>query len=149
MARAASGEISRQSNGRLQVLFFNASGSELKSKWQGLFCFVVSSLTKKGGTEKQIELFFRCAEEGAKLVEKGVSVDQLSKGIWKPEKVTPVVTTTTSQSLSILFMDEIDAIAGKRDGGDKTMVTLIFHLSSHLKLGPINKCFNFKNGRYC
>jgi SpoVK/Ycf46/Vps4 family AAA+-type ATPase len=92
------------------VLFFNASGSELKSKWQG-------------GTEKQIELFFRCAEEGAKLVESGsVSVNQLSTGVWRPEQFSKSIAQNSPEALSILFMDEIDAIAGKRDGSDKTMV---------------------------
>ncbi len=65
-----------------------------------------------GETEKSIARYFSCAEQRAK--------DKIIKG-------------EAQRAVSIIFMDEFDAIAGKRDSEDKTMVHSVNALISRME----------------
>lgn len=104
IAKATTNAIYQRSGGNINVHMFNADSAGMKSKWQG-------------ATEKQIKSYFIEAEK----IAKADMAECRAKG--NKNKCT---------TLSIIFMDEFDAIAGDRNGDDQSMTHSVNALISNM-----------------
>lgn len=113
LARAAAAEISNPVYA-IAVALFLGGGAEFKSKWVG-------------GTEKRIKRYFQCAQQFADEAIDGCSTllrQELEKqNTSLGEEELMKIASERCRAISILFLDEIDAIAGKREGGDSKDVS--------------------------
>ena len=105
LAKAAANELNNKDD-KLKVLFFAPQGGDLKGKYVG-------------ETEKNIAAFFKCAGEAAKTCEERINKKN-KVNLSKDELVKYVPTRV----ISLLFIDEVDAIAGDRSKDDTGMMSL-------------------------
>jgi SpoVK/Ycf46/Vps4 family AAA+-type ATPase len=84
----------------IRIIFYAPTGAELKGKYVG-------------ETEKKITNYFRCAAKAATGCTKGL-IDQNKSE--RPDKLQ-------SKVISVLFLDEIEAIAGNRDKDESGLMT--------------------------
>ncbi|MBS0285935.1 MAG: ATP-binding protein [Proteobacteria bacterium] len=102
LAKATANELNIGSryDQNLHVLYFAPQGGDLKGKYVG-------------ETEKNIQSYFKCASEAASLCQK--QKNDTAKQNGKPEN---------HRVLSIIFIDEVDAIARDRTTDDSGMMAL-------------------------
>jgi SpoVK/Ycf46/Vps4 family AAA+-type ATPase len=113
LAEAAAAEMSRDEYG-ISVALFLGGGAEFKSKWVG-------------GTEKRIKRYFECAQGFADDAIQECITRKESEALGKESKLdVGIVRQAASEecrAVSVLFLDEIDAIASKRDAEGKDAST--------------------------
>ena len=84
----------------IRIIFYAPTGAELKGKYVG-------------ETEKKITNYFRCAASAATSCTKGVMKQNREA---RPDKLQTKV-------ISVLFIDEVEAIAGNRDKDESGLMT--------------------------
>ena len=84
----------------IRIIFYAPTGAELKGKYVG-------------ETEKKITNYFRCASTAATSCTKGL-INQNKTD--RPDKLQ-------SKVISVLFLDEVEAIAGNRDKDESGLMT--------------------------
>jgi SpoVK/Ycf46/Vps4 family AAA+-type ATPase len=106
IAKASVGELNLISKGTIKFLFYDLTADKLRSKWEG-------------GTEKNISAMFEIASKQAQTEE-----DKLNRNSSNKIKVK-----------SVLFLDEVEAIAKSRekDGGSERSVTTLLQQMDGLK----------------
>ena len=119
LAKAAANELNSKTkyDPNFGVLFFAPQGGDLKGKYVG-------------ETEKNIRNFFKCASEAATQCQDQKNKNEKDEARKGKHRV-----------MSVLFIDEVDAIAGDRNADESGMMTL----SVNALLQAIDGVNSFKN----
>ena len=109
IAKALVNELEKRSNEESQnikILFYGPTGAELKGKYVG-------------ETEKNITKYFKCASQQATDCE----MESICGSILNQVNNDPTSKIKKTRVLSVLFIDEIDAIAGSRADDSSGLMT--------------------------